>query len=513
MLATTGLLLLVILLTTLLLTWRWRHFSYFKRLGIPGPRPNLLWGNLMEYHSTDLYKVIGRWIEKYGDIYGFYNGDVPFVVTTDLDLIEKVCVRNFKNFMNRGVTMATMQQHPYLGRSVLHVPAPYWKNIRSSVATIFSPVKLKQMMPSLEKDVNIYLSSLEQYAETGEEVHMLRMYEPFAMDLTGRRCFGIPEQIQDNPDHPTLGLAKYTANDGMTGALHMVGQCVGSLGPFMKPLCFLSLLPVRFHFRKMEVQKRIETRLKDPSSRKPDILQHLIEAKYVERESANGAKQEENGVSKSRPLTTDEVIISAGTLCLAGFETMASSLSYVTFTLAQHPDVQEKVREEVRDAVREQGTLDYDTVMKKLNYLEQVMNETLRLYPPGLTFVTREAKEDFQYKELKFKAGTCFMVPLYQIMRDARFWPEPLEFRPERFSPENEDKLNKRAFLAFGIGPRNCLGMKIAVLYLKFTIAKLVQKYCFQLGPSQKGEMTLASHAMVSEPSEGPWVILRHAKP
>ncbi|KAH8026171.1 hypothetical protein HPB51_016774 [Rhipicephalus microplus] len=81
---------------------------------------------------------------------------------------------------------------------------------------------------------------------------------------------------------------------------------------------------------------------------------------------------------------------------------------------------------------RQKGELDYDTVMKKLNYLDQVMNETLRLCPPGLTFVTRQAKEDFEYKGLKFKAGTCFMVPQYYIQRDPRFWSNPLEFDPER---------------------------------------------------------------------------------
>lgn len=510
--ATAGLLLLAVLLTMLLLTWRWRHFSYFRRLGIPGPRPNLLWGNLMEYHSTDLYKMIGRWIENYGDIFGFYNGDVPFVVTLDLDLIEHVHVRNFKNFMNRGLTMATAQLHPYVGKSILHASTPHWRSIRSSVAGGFTPAKLKLMMPDLEEDVSLFLRSLERYANRGNEVHMLRMFEPLAMDLIGRRCFGACERFQDQPHHPLISVAKHIMGNTMTGAVHMVGQCITSFGPFMKPVCFFSLVARHFRPTRLRTEKIIEMRRKDPSFRKPDILQNLLEAKYVERETGSGASQGENGIPKSRALTTDEVMTSAGTLCLAGFETMASSLCYFTFTLAKHPDVQERVREEIREAVREQGALDYETVMKRLQYLEQVMNETLRLYPPGLTFVTRRAEQDFDYEGINFKAGTCFMVPLYQIQRDARFWPEPLDFKPERFSPENEDKLNKRAFMPFGIGPRNCVGMKVAVLNLKFTMAKLVQKYHFQLGPSQKGEMRLNSHAMVSEPSGGPWIILRHAE-
>ncbi|KAL1483038.1 hypothetical protein MTO96_013094, partial [Rhipicephalus appendiculatus] len=98
------------------------------------------------------------------------------------------------------------------------------------------------------------------------------------------------------------------------------------------------------------------------------------------------------------------------------------------------------------------GKLDFETVTKRLDYLEQVIMETLRLYPPGLTFVTRQAKEDFAYKGTQFKAGTCFMAPLYQIQRDPRFWPHPLQFNPERFAPENEAQVMKAAYMPFGVG-------------------------------------------------------------
>ncbi|KAL1445378.1 hypothetical protein MTO96_045055 [Rhipicephalus appendiculatus] len=136
--------------------------------------------------------------------------------------------------------------------------------------------------------------------------------------------------------------------------------------------------------------------------------------------------------------------------------------------------------------------------------------ETLRLYPPGLTFVTRQAKEDFAYKGTQFKAGTCFMAPLYQIQRDPRFWPHPLQFNPERFAPENEDQVIKAAYMPFGVGPRNCVGKTMAMLKLKLAMAKLLLKYRLELGPSQMGEMEINSRAMVSTPSNGPWIIIRH---
>lgn len=365
-----------------------------------------------------------------------------------------------------------------------------------------------QMMPVLEDDVRTFLESLEQYADSGEEVNMVQIYETLAMDRIGRSAFGSNEQFQGHPDHPLIGLAKRTTMEAMRGPVHMVAQSITSFGLLMKPLCFYSLVVRRFRPLRLHTQNIITMRMEDPTLRKPDILQNILEAKYVERGGGLAA----NGIPTSRSLTMQEVLTSAGTLFLAGFDTLASSLSYFTFTLAKYQDVQDKVRQEIQEVVLEQGILDYEVVMKKLNYLEQVMNETLRLYPPGLTFVTREAAEAFEFKGIKFKAGTCFMVPLYQMQREPRFWPDPLKFNPDRFAPENEKKLNSRAFVPFGIGPRNCIGMKIAVLNLKFTMARLVQNYHLQLGPSQEGEMPLHSHAMVSAPGRGPWIIFRSVK-
>nr|XP_037280429.1 thromboxane-A synthase-like [Rhipicephalus microplus] len=212
----------------------------------------------------------------------------------------------------------------------------------------------------------------------------------------------------------------------------------------------------------------------------------------------------------TRPLTTLEVSNCATTIFVAGNETIASALSYLTFVLTKYPDLEDKVRQEVVDTFSDQDKLEFETLMKRLNYLEQVISETLRLYPPGLTFVTRQANEDFAHKGTLFKAGTCFMVPLYQIQRDPRFWPDPLQFNPDRFAPENEAQLVKAAYMPFGVGQRNCVGKSMAMLTLKLAMAKLLLKYHLELGPSQKGEMQISSRAMVSTPTRGPWIIIRH---
>ncbi|KAH7967911.1 hypothetical protein HPB52_003826 [Rhipicephalus sanguineus] len=100
-------------------------------------------------------------------------------------------------------------------------------------------------------------------------------------------------------------------------------------------------------------------------------------------------------------------------------------------------------------------------------------------------FVSRKAVNDFEYKGVHYKAGTGFMSPTLHIHRDVRYWPDRLNFNPERFAPENEGSYHKVAYQAFGVGPRNCIGMRMAYMALNLTIARLVQRFHLELGPSQ----------------------------
>ncbi|KAK8766038.1 hypothetical protein V5799_007179 [Amblyomma americanum] len=144
MLLTAALVVFIVTPLVALLLWRRHHFSYFKRIGIPGPKPSIIWGNIGEYHSMPHYKVVEKWFQQYGDIFGFFNGDVPFVVLKDLDFIDYIFVRNFQNFTDRGVLMILDQSHPILGRSLKHERSPRWKSIRSALAQGFAGAKLKQ---------------------------------------------------------------------------------------------------------------------------------------------------------------------------------------------------------------------------------------------------------------------------------------------------------------------------------------------------------------------------------
>lgn len=510
MLTVTAVLTLLLAAVVALLAWRRRHFSYFEKLGIPGPKPNLIWGNLWEYQSLPQYKVLEKWFQKYGDVFGFYNGDVPFVALKDLGFIEYICVRNFQNFVDRGVIMITEEKHPALGRSLMNETSPRWKSLRSAVTYGFSSAKLKLMMPTLQEDTDMFIRSLERHAELGEEVNMLPKYEELSMEHIARGLFAIDEHFLGIANHPMLDVAKSVFRSFMKGPFHFIGQSTTMFGPLMKPFFWLTLALQDFKLQELSnaTENVVDMRRKDSSVRRQDMLQNLLEAQYIDEQQRHQETDDKNVIAKTRRLTTKEVVVNAATLFVAGFETTATSLSYATFILAKYPDVQKKVRREVCDAISVSGSLDYESVTRRLKYLDEVIAETLRRYPPALTSITRRAKDDFEYNGNKFKAGTCFMIPQYNIHMDQRFWPDPLEFDPDRFSSESTSPLRKLAHVPFGIGPRNCVGMRLALFQLKYTVARLVQKFRLELGVSQEGTMEMEAYCFLSAPARGPWVLL-----
>ncbi|XP_077526011.1 cytochrome P450 3A14-like [Haemaphysalis longicornis] len=498
----------------LLFRWRKKKFSYFKELGIPGPEPNLLWGNLWEYHSMGLYKALDKWCKEYGDLYGFYNGDVPFIVIKDLDFLEYVYIKNFQNFTARGVTMRTDQMHPAVGQMVIHVRGDKWRRMRSCVTSGFTSSKLKQMVPHLAESAEVFMDILGHYADTDKEVNLRLEFQALSMDYIGQAAFGIETCFQRELNDIFFTTARRVLPGVMTGTAHMIAQSTTTLGNAMKPFYWFlgQFASLTFKVFSKETTKMIELRKNNPELRKPDILQSLLDAEIEEEALSEAVKEGDgkgagDGIKKRvRALSPREVIMNATLLFMGGFETTSIAMCYLTFLLAKHQDIQDRVREEVKQVAGESGELDYDTITKKAKYLCQVIEEGLRLYAPAVVATSRQAEEDFEWKGMKFKAGTCVMAPTHQLHRDPRYWPDPDSFDPDRFSPENEGSIYKMAFQPFGVGPRQCVGFQMARMEIRYTLARLLQCYRVELGESQKGVMRMDSYAMVSAPENGPWL-------
>ncbi len=121
--------------------------------------------------------------------------------------------------------------------------------------------------------------------------------------------------------------------------------------------------------------------------------------------------------------------------------------------------------------------------MQKLPYLEATIQETLRFYPPA-SRVVRVAEEDYRLSdEIKIPKGCLVNIPAYAIHHSEEFYPQPEKFDPDRFLPEQKAARDQYTFLAFGHGPRNCIGMRLALLEMKLILAAMLQKFKFVTVP------------------------------
>jgi len=196
------------------------------------------------------------------------------------------------------------------------------------------------------------------------------------------------------------------------------------------------------------------------------------------------AARDEEGHRLSATQIMDHLL----TLFVAGHETLANALTWACYLLAQHPHVTSKLFSELEAQLAGQPPAPGD--LERLPYLEQVVKEVLRIYPPAAS-LSRIARDPFEWKGYAFHAGDIIMYSPYVSHRMPEQFAEPDVFRPERFDPVHGEKHPSGAYLPFGAGPRTCLGAPFAMMELKTVLAMLVQRFRLDLIPNQQVETTV----------------------
>lgn len=179
-----------------------------------------------------------------------------------------------------------------------------------------------------------------------------------------------------------------------------------------------------------------------------------------------------------KPLTETELIAQCFIFLIAGFETTATLLSYLFYSLTLNSDCQSKLVEEVNANTNEKGEIDYET-LAQMPYLDACISEALRLYSP-VTFLSRDAMEDTKLGPLSITKGMAIHIPVFAIHHDEKYYPDPFKFNPDRFLPENRHKLVPYTYLPFGVGPRNCIGLRFALMEAKLATVKVLKRFRFQ---------------------------------
>lgn len=157
---------------------------------------------------------------------------------------------------------------------------------------------------------------------------------------------------------------------------------------------------------------------------------------------------------------------------------------FAAHALVANPDVQQKLYEEIDEMNKQLDgkRITYD-VIQKMKYLDQVISETLRMWPVALQ-VDRKCVKDYTYDDgklnFKIEKGSCVNFSLYGIQHDEKYFPDPESFDPERFSDENKANIVPGSYVPFGVGPRNCIGSRFALMELKAILYYLLLNFSFE---------------------------------
>ena len=162
------------------------------------------------------------------------------------------------------------------------------------------------------------------------------------------------------------------------------------------------------------------------------------------------------------------------TLIIAGHDTSTALLSWALYLLSSHIDAQRAAQAEIRAVLG--GQPPSFAQLARLHYLDQIINETLRLYPP-IHLGSRVAATDLEFQGFPIHAGQRVLYSIYLTHRDPRYWRDPAVFDPDRFSPGHAQQPTPYAFLPFGGGARNCIGTAFAQVEAKVVLARILQKY------------------------------------
>lgn len=262
-------------------------------------------------------------------------------------------------------------------------------------------------------------------------------------------------------------------------AFHRVNEYFGSLDPVFAIAPWLPLPRIRRFYRNLAVMNQFiydiiaQRRQQPQTGDKVDLLTLLLEA-----------RDEETGAGMDDRQIRDELI----TLLIAGHETTANLLTWCWYLLAQHPEARERLAEELDGvsltAVKANGRLPTITDLPQLTFTEQLLKETLRLYPPAW-FISRNAIEEDEIGGYPIPAGSLVSVSTYLTHRHPAFWPQPNQFDPDRFTPQVEAARPRYAYLPFGGGPRLCIGNNFAMTEAMLILATLAPHFHLTLATNQ----------------------------
>ncbi|MGZ8843507.1 MAG: cytochrome P450 [Pyrinomonadaceae bacterium] len=438
----------------------------------PGPKGTLIMGVMRDFNRDSL-GFIERAQRDFGDVVWMRFLYVPALFLYHPNEVEYVLATNPKNFL-KSMSLRSNFFQRLVGNGLLTSQGEEWKRQRRLSAPAFH-----------RERVATYAGTMVDYTERlmagwqdreARDVHrdMMRL----TLEIVVRCLFSA--DVSTDVDHVGDTLKELVKPFASQATLTWILN---------------NRLPTPAHLRFHRLAKRID-----------DIVYRIIGERRASGKDEGDllsmllAARDEDGSQMSDQQLRDEVM----TLFLAGHETTALTLAWSWYLLGTHPTAEKKFHAELDEVLGGRSPTMAD--LPRLKYTEQIAKESMRLYPPAYG-LGREAIDDCEIGGYRVPAGTQVFMFQWVTQRDPRFFDQPHQFMPERWTPDFIERLPKYAYFPFGGGPRACIGASFAMMEIILVLATIGQKFRLKLVPDHPVEIY---PAMSLRPKDGVKVILRN---
>nr|CAD7456312.1 unnamed protein product [Timema tahoe] len=488
-------------------------YSYWERRGIPYvPLPTSLlsyFGDIFFMRKSpalvmsDLYQKLNG--EPYG---GIFLTSAPSLLVRDPETIKHVLVKDFAHFHDR-IKNINEKVNP-LEENLFFLKGEKWRWLRAKLTPTFTSCKVKVMFQILIDGASQMNKYVEPIASKEEPLEIRELIAKYTTDIIGTFAFGLQFNSLKDPDSEMRAMSRKlltpSAKNKFTGIIIKTFPCLAKL------LCltFLDLEISRF-FRRV-IEEAVDYR-ENKNVVRNDFLQVLIQLKNKGHDgdgplSANEEEVDEGNRSSQEFDMTDGLLAAQCFMILiAGVEESSTTVSFCMYELALNPDIQDRVLEELETVLEEyDGSITYEAI-QKMSYLDRVLDETMRKYPP-VPSLERQCTKPFTFPGTNHvvEEGSNLFIPVYAIHRDPNHYPDPELFDPDRFTEEGKKSRHRFSYLPFGEGPRNCIGMRLGRMQTKVSLVALLSK--FRFAPCEKTEIPIVFHSKSPflRPTEGIWL-------
>ncbi|XP_063540263.1 cytochrome P450 6B4-like [Cydia strobilella] len=470
---------IVLTISVVIASFLYYHFTkynnYWNKRNVVGPKPTFFFGNIKD--AVLRRKPIGHVFKDIYDMYpeekvvGMFVMRSPELLVRDLDVIKNILIKDFDIFVNRGYEY----KKTGFGANLIHGNAETWRLLRSRFSPLFTPGKLKSMMHLLSERGDTFVKYVARVTQLNPEQEVYDMTRKFTQAAIAACVFGI-EIDTFNQEHETLRRID-SKIFSVTLSRELELMYPGILMKTGGSLVSTEIIPFFIN-----LVKDVTAQRNGKSTNRKDFMDLIL--KMREEKHISGLIRKNKDTETGLHLTDEVIAAQVFTFYAAGHETSAATISFILYQLALNPQIQDKVMVEIKEVLKKHdGKMTLQAVLD-LSYMGQVFDETLRMYPI-LSDLKRKSNSTYKIPgtNVTIEKNQLIKIPTLGIHYDEKIYPNPEKFDPERFSPENVAARHSCAYLPFGLGPRNCIGIRFAQLQSRVCMAKLLSQ--FRVEPSK----------------------------